>query len=179
MTTRPRIAVSPKIPLLLTLPLLMIIFAACTANVTYKGLKPLYPAYPDSYTWNSGNPYDNVVIEVDSLQPSLEWESFPRQRYILDKGGKMLDRIRNVSYELQIFGPASELVYERKGLSTPHHTVESPLQPLSKYLWSVRARFDLDGHPKVTGWGEMIIDVQAKDFVPRNVPYSFKTPEAK
>jgi hypothetical protein len=57
--------------------------------------------------------------------------------------------------------------------------MDIPLQPSMKYLWSIRSRFDLDGQPKVTGWGEMTIEVKAKNYLPQNSLYSFKTPEVK
>jgi hypothetical protein len=163
--------------LLLLLPLLLL--AACAVQVTFKGLKPVYPEYPESYTWHYGNPYDLVCMEVDSLQPTLKWESFPRLRYLQGGTEKLQSRISNVTYELKVMGTASELVYVRKGLVEPSHKIEIPLLPLTKYLWSVRSRFELDGRPKVTGWGEMTIEVKAKNYLPQNFLYSFKTPEVK
>jgi hypothetical protein len=179
MSTATEMAVSRRVAQLLALPLFMIMLAACTANVTYQGLRPVYPAYPDTYQWDYAKPYDRVVKEVESLQPNLEWESFPRQRYLSTNAGKRFEQISNVTYELRIFGEASELVYERAGLIAPHHRIETPLQPSSRYHWSVRARFDFEGQSRVTQWSEMALDLHSSDFAPRKLPYPFKTPEAK
>ena len=63
---------------MVAVPLLLSLLTACAVQVTSMGLKPEYPEYPECYIWLVGNPYDNVVLEVDSLQPTLKWESFPR-----------------------------------------------------------------------------------------------------
>lgn len=163
----------------LSLLLFILSLAACAVDVTHKGLRPLTPSYPDSYRWHFGNPYDTLVVDVDSQQPTLAWESFPRLRYLSAAEGKSLNHIRNVTYELKISRADAGIVYERKGLTIPQHRVEKPLQTSTRYHWSVRAHFDLDGHPRVTGWGEMEVDVQSGGYVPRNIPYTFRTPPSR
>lgn len=157
----------------------LFILAACAVQVTPIGLRPLYPEYPERYRWHYGNPYDKLIMEVDSLQPTLKWESFPRSQY-LQAGGNPPSRIRNVTYELQILGTESESVYERKGLPAPYHRVAPPLLPSTRYCWSVRARFDVDGQPRVTEWGKMTVVIEdIAHNAPRSLLYSFRTPEAK
>jgi hypothetical protein len=106
-----------------------------------------------------------------SLQPRLQWEAFPRPEDLkADKEGS-LGSARSVTYELRIWraerevpgvcqalswtNPCvfpTELVYARGGLVEPVHTVEAPLAPDTLYVWTVRARFDLNGRPRVTQW---------------------------
>ncbi len=44
--------------------------------------------------------------------------------------------------------PAS--VYARAGIPALSHTLEEAVQPSTKNFWTVRARFELDGQPRVT-----------------------------
>jgi len=78
----------------------------------------------------------------------------------------------------------AELVYERRELTEPVHTVESPLAPATLYLWTVRARFDLRGQPRVTQWGVLLASDRNPKLPPRRDPtipslgyYRFATPQ--
>jgi hypothetical protein len=83
---------------------------------------------------------------VDTLQPTLEWAPFPGE-----KTGP-------VSYDLRIWKLADEaryrweLVYERRDVADPWHTVEQPLENQTTYYWAVRARLVRQGHAEVTPW---------------------------
>jgi hypothetical protein len=125
-----------------------------------------------------------------------------------DKTGA-LGRIQNVTYDLRIWraegsipgvcrpwlpaygsdaagGPCvypAQLVYARAGLPNPFHTVESSLSPSTIHLWAVRARFQLDGQPRVTEWS--VLNETEKHPIypkPRDATrpslghYSFQTP---
>jgi len=50
-----------------------------------------------------------------------------------------------------------ELVYRQQGLGQPEHTLEIPLQPKSRYFWSVRAQFTFDGKRRATEWSAQVI----------------------
>ena len=113
-----------------------------------KNPKPEYSFF--GARWKSGT--------VDSLQPRLEWVSFPSQRdREWDTKGR-LKEIGQVSYDLRIWRLADEknhpstLVYERKRLVDPWHAVEQPLEYGKTYYWAVRARFVRDGHAAATQW---------------------------
>ncbi len=117
-------------------------------------------------------------VEVDSLQPELRWQTFPRQEDIAaDKTGE-LKLIQELTYELRVWktisGSSGELVYARRGLTQAHHKLEEPLEPATKYLWSVRAKFVLDGNARVTEWG-MAGYVLRGEVVPNPSCYRFKT----
>jgi hypothetical protein len=49
-----------------------------------------------------------------------------------------------------------ELIYTRRGIRDPNHTVETTLHPASYYYWSIRAHFRLDGSRRVTEWSEQL-----------------------
>ena len=84
---------------------------------------------------------------TDSLQPTLRWEPFQGS---------------DVTYDLIIWRTTSdkyvggiqpaELIYNRVGLSEAFHTIETPLQSDTLYLWTVRARYSSAGITKMTGW---------------------------
>lgn len=94
---------------------------------------------------------------VDSLQPNLRWEAFPRQldREKLDP--KVLAKVRDVTYDLNVWEAErcerGRLVYARSGLTAPEHRLEEPLAAGQRYFWSFRARFVVDGQPTSTRWG--------------------------
>lgn len=94
--------------------------------------------------------------QVDSLQPVLQWKSFPTAKDIkADKTGE-LSRVSEVTYELKILRAQDsfqgDVVYTRTGLPDSSHKVERPLTPLTRYFWSVRVRFRLDDEYRETGW---------------------------
>jgi hypothetical protein len=111
------------------------------------GLVPLYPEVRVSHlAATSGASLD--FVEVNSLRPQLRWEPFPRELYV---------DLSDVTYELMIWesekGLPGALVYSRQALQEPSHKLEVALEPFRDYLWTLRARFHLNGHPRVTEWG--------------------------
>ncbi len=86
----------------------------------------------------------------------MRWQRFPgAEDHDADKEGN-LGRMEDLSYELRVWktvsGYSGVLVYARHGLTTPYHELEQALEPSSEYLWSVRARFVLDGLTQVSEW---------------------------
>lgn len=138
-------------------------------------------------------PGDSIISHVDSLQPTFRWEAFPRPEDLkVDKAGR-LALARNPTYELRIWRAEdlfpAELVYARSGLTEPVHTVETPFAPDTLYLWTIRARFELNGEPRVMEWGVLTTDRVMDPLwgslnpayietakVPPNGYYMFKTP---
>jgi len=152
---------------------------------------------------------ESLTREAASLQPFFQWEPFPRKVELKADRSGALGRIQNVTYDLRIWraegvnsgvcrpllprygsedrgGPCiypAELVYTRGGLPNPFHTVESPLSPFTVYLWAVRARFQLDGQPRLTEWSVLNETDEHRIFPkPRDGTrpslghYSFQTP---
>ncbi|HEX9189208.1 MAG TPA: hypothetical protein VGB87_19170, partial [Vicinamibacteria bacterium] len=99
--------------------------------------------------------------QAASTTPTLEWESFPRPADLT--ADPRLAAARNVTYELRLwraprsprgeYEPASgPAAYARTGLPGTRHRIETSLAPSEVYLWTLRARFELDGWPQVTEW---------------------------
>lgn len=163
---------------LLTMP---VVLAGCASTVPVAGLRPEYPEM-------RGGVSGRAFVRVDSLQPTLRWESFPRpQDQEADKDG-VLNRIRNITYDLTIWRVEPrrfhgrgldypiELVYARQGLPEPLHTVADGLRPSTKYFWTVRARFELDGQTRVTRWGRVGRETGGRSpFVLNLFQYRFET----
>jgi hypothetical protein len=117
-------------------------------------------------------------MAVDGLRPTLEWEAFPRASD-LARAPELAGRIRKVRYDLVIarahnLAPAG-IGYRRNGLEATSHTVQGSLQPDTRYFWSVRARFELDGRERVTEWG--VGDYRALGCLttPSSDSYRFRT----
>jgi hypothetical protein len=121
------------------------------------GLKPVSP--PSLFRFG---PYESGAAQVASLLPRFTWEAFPARGDIADAAARILQRVSEIRYDLRVWkdeqGGAGDVVYERTGLVLPaknsvvSHTLEMPLSAESSYLWSVRARFRLDGEERVTRW---------------------------
>jgi hypothetical protein len=88
--------------------------------------------------------------------PTLSWISFPPPEY-----EPLRERITEVSYDLRIWESygreprewaPDRLAYSRSRLPGPMHRVELPLAPETPYVWSVRARFKLDGEWRLSPW---------------------------
>jgi len=117
--------------------------------------------------------------KVDQIQPTLSWQQFPRTSDIR-KAPEEMGRVRNVRYDLVIarehnFAPA-EVVYRREGLPGNVHTIKTALSPATRYYWTVRARFDLDGRKRVTEWGSISYMVREQMTAPSQWSYRFRTP---
>jgi hypothetical protein len=162
-------------------PFVVLPLAACVAPLDVAGLRPLSP-----------EPY-NLAPKTDSRRPTLRWESFPRPTDLEADRGGWVRRVQHVTYDLRIWRGVrdqygyqevypAELIYSRSALATPEHLVEIPLASDTQYLWSVRARFELDGQPRVTPWGVLLLPGQSPTGDPRSgsVPprgyFRFATP---
>ncbi len=90
-------------------------------------------------------------VDVDSLRPTFRWRTFPGPR------DDLADKVRDVTYELRVWtasrDASGKLIYARQNLKTSSHKPEEPLEPSTRYLWSVRAHFFIDGNSRVTEWG--------------------------
>ncbi len=104
-------------------------------------------------------------VNAESLQPTLSWQPFPTGPVGDEDAGSASD----VTYDLGIWEgqPVNpwveehEPIYFRTGLRETSHTVEHELKPSTGYAWSVRARFDLHGHPRLTRWARTTFCKQA------------------
>jgi hypothetical protein len=150
----------------------MVFAAGC--GTPKVGLQPQYPPFKKGMFALWGE-----FIEVDSLQPTLRWQAFPRpeDRDRDEKG--ILSRIQDVRYEVRIWktitASSGNLAYARGRLALPYHKLEEPLEPSTKYLWSVRSHFMLDGHPRTIEWG-LAGFLLRDEVVPNPSCFRFATP---
>jgi hypothetical protein len=124
-------------------------------------------------------PFDGFQwSKVESLTPLLRWEAFPRARDRAARGADM-GRVTNVSYDLVIAGKHDQLpaqvIYRRERLPVAEHRVEQALEAGSRYFWSVRARFELDGATYLTDWAG-VMPGRGHIAVPNRLSYRFATP---
>lgn len=133
------------------------------APVPHYVLSPVYPALDLCFFCSTHAMGLREFVLVDSVQPTLQWESFPRAHDLTDSGGQE-QQITDVRYELRVFNtttppsghdslliPAQQ-VYSARNISDPYHKIENKLDICSDYFWTVRARFKLDGRYRVTEW---------------------------
>jgi len=135
--------------------------------------RPIYPELHYSSLWYSishNSPGIHVLFtEVDSLQPTLKWEPFPRPRDRKKGNEALLNKISDVSYDLKIWEVKNDfparLVYDKTGLLEAAHRLSVPLRSGTKYSWTFRARYKLAGRSQVTRW--------AFSNIPSNVPSDY------
>lgn len=142
------------------------------------GLAPLTPATRGQLSGDRlfGNYFEWTT--VDSLHPVLSWQAFPRAADVASQPG-LAERIGNIRYDLLVarennLAPA-EIVYRRDGLSGTSHSVQTALRPATRYFWTVRARFELDGRERVTEWATTSYRVLDRLAAPNSFSYRFKT----
>lgn len=119
---------------------------------------------------------------VDSLQPTLQWERFPRP-HDLTWSSEEMARVKDVTYELIVaeaeYGVPAAIVYRRE-LSESAHRIETTLSPARHYFWTVRARFQLDGRQRVTEWAATRAGESSSGAVaPPALGYQFQTRSSK
>jgi hypothetical protein len=142
---------------------------------SYSGLAPLDVTHPDK-------PHVGEVSFTD-LKPVLAWESFPRAQDIQKLAGGQPGRITDVRYQVRIWeAPAPEqcdqpLRFDGWVASHPivaevrsnQYAVQTPLKPSTRYCWSVRAWFRLDGKLRVTQWSR---------HEESTLPFTYEVPES-
>lgn len=131
------------------------------------GLRAEYPKQNSFIAYSADWPL------VDSLQPTLKWESFPRNKDLTSKN-KIFGQVSDVTYQLRM--SAGDWYYSRDDLREPYHRIEVLLSPSTKYLWTVRACFKLNGEPRCTTWGCLSYVGYSKCRQPHFCSYQFETP---
>ena len=102
--------------------------------------------YMDNAKMNMGH---LELYRLPDLQPTFEWEAFPRNYDIVP--GNAAGQARNLRYDFRIYSRIA-IAYEAVGLEAPRHKPGTPLQPCHAYRWTARATFELNGSPRVTEW---------------------------
>lgn len=161
-----------------------------------RGIAPpvVYSAMPKGFPTISELPAVKFV-KIDTLQPTFEWEAFPNKSAKQADNEEDLEHLKNVTYDLRIWyvvrGLPGELAYERDALPQPRHRLEKPLSPGTRYCWTVRPRFTLNGEPRVGTWafsrlpwppeygaryGSYFYGSSRLEQIPPDNYYRFKTP---
>jgi len=95
---------------------------------------------------------------IDDLTPVFSWEPFPRP---FDTFAPQDAAPVDVSYELRLYEGAitgldavapARVVHTVRGIRENRLAWPHTLQPCHWYFWTVRARFTLNGTPRVTEW---------------------------
>lgn len=121
------------------------------SQISVVGIQPEYPPAK-----RAGLSLFSDYHQIHSLQPTFRWQRFPAPSDKRLLKAQKAGRLKNVTYELRIWKSTPELtgklVYGRKDIPAPHHTIDELLLPATHYLWSVRAHFLMNGRPQVTEW---------------------------
>lgn len=143
---------------------------------TTFGLAPILPATNAGPT---GERLDRFhFMSTDKLRPTLQWERFPREADLKRAPAEMA-RAKNITYDLILtrennLFPA-EVIYRREGLTENTHELDTPLTRDTRYFWTVRARFELDGRRRVTEWGSYRHEAGDRFTSPSYFSYRFMT----
>ena len=144
------------------------------SQVSVVGLQPEYPPVK-----KSGLTLFSDYVQLKTLQPTFQWQPFPRNKDTRLLEAQKTGRLTDVTYELRIWkttpDPPGKLVYSRKGIPNASHAITETLRPSTRYLWSVRAHFSMDGHPRVTEWSLAGYALR-RETVPNLSCFRFKTP---
>lgn len=104
----------------------LFILQACS---TFHGIKPVYP--------DAGHPAYHIV-EVDSLQPILEWAASDGAETTYDlrvmEGPPLEGKIYLESWK----NPELTIVYQKEKIPGSRHKIDVPLKPAHLYFWSVK-----------------------------------------
>jgi len=156
---------------------------------------PVYPSSQYSSLWYSirhNSPGITLLYaNVDSTQPLLQWEPFPRPRDLTPDNESLVRQISNVTYDLKIWEASHDyperLVYDRTNLVDAKHKLEYPLNPQTKYFWTIRARYNISDKPQATRWAFSLIPSTAEgmppggscdlDEIPNTNYFRFMTPQ--
>ena len=174
-------------------------------RVPHYVLSPIYPVLEKClFCGFPKHPTVNFFkfVEVNSMQPMLRWERFPRDYDLIDAEGQH-HQITDVRYDLRVFDAAegvkdngqrrlirvpAQLVYGVRDIPEAYHKIETGLNMCGDYFWTVRARFMLDGRVRLTEWAgayEAAVyhpwnlrhsQESAPDYSPEWLYYPFRTP---
>ena len=137
----------------------------------------LYPDNPPLA--KKGLSLQTDFVEIDTLQPTFRWHPLAIGTDLPEAQASA--RIDNITYEIRIWRTVSsdlgKLVYQRKQLTSTEHQLEQALDYATRYYWSVRAHFDIDGKNRNDGM-DLAGYLLRSDSVPNDSCLRFKTPDS-
>ena len=132
-----------------------LLLAGCSYKASVYGLRPVSPPLRIGGMF-SGSNGELAYPALSFERPRFQWEAFTPPAPIPGSPGSPT----NITYDLRIWkvrnGSPGELVYECKGLPSPAHELPKPIEPQTRYFWSVRARFELDGESRLADWSRAL-----------------------
>ena len=163
---------SAQLGAILSVCLWAVIVAGCS-KPTVVGLHPYNPPVT-----RKGLSLLTDFVKVDTLTPTFRWQ--PLTIKVDPSSGQGPAQIDNITYEIRIWRTVSsndgKLVYRREQLTATEHRPEQPLDPGTRYSWSVRGHFEIDGQARTTEWA-LAGFLLRSDSVPNESCMRFKTPE--
>jgi len=115
-------------------------------------------------------------MPIDSLQPTLRWESFPQHPKGDTERQQLENLIKHVTYDLKVLKlnelALPEMVYSKTGLNAPEQKLETPLEPSTRYYWTFRARYTFNGKPRMTRWARSYLPWDGADTCFGQIPYT-------
>jgi hypothetical protein len=147
------------------------LLTGCSYTASIYGLRPVSPPVKMGAMFSSDN--GRLVYPVmDFVSPRFEWQPFVPPESL---SGAFASPT-NITYDLRIWkihndSPA-DLVYERKALPAPQHKLQHPLEPGTRYFWSVRARFEIQGETRLADWSRSLhpYNLQHLADIPSPIP---------
>lgn len=143
------------------------------------GLAPLYPPTRGAMTGDELIGAYFEWTEIKGYRPTLSWQAFPREE---DRAMAPEDmaRVTNVRYDLVLAEESNmapeKVVYRREGLTKTSHAIGITLKRKTRYFWTVRARFELDGKERLTEWSSTRYQSSPGLTAPSIYSYRFRTP---
>lgn len=117
-------------------------------------------------------------VEVESLTPVFRWHPLmiPHDHQSIKPGS---EGANNITYELRVWRTVAvdgtKVVYVRDRLTATEHQIEKPLEPGTRYYWSIRAHFEIDDRHRATEWALAGYPLR-HESVPNESCLRFKTP---
>ncbi|MDX1432949.1 MAG: hypothetical protein R3286_10920 [Gammaproteobacteria bacterium] len=153
--------------LLLVYPL-MPVFGATGIDAPYRQRRyRITPVHPPAHSYDfEGRPWP---ARLDSFTPVFRWREFPDETArSADFQGK-LGGLSELRYDLRLYrvdyaGGRVRLVLERNGIAGEEYALEQPLAPDTRYVWTIRARFRIEGGERVTRWSGDWLTREVKGF---------------
>lgn len=151
-------------------------WAGAISGCSKPAVVGLYPEYPPVVRKRFSLLAD--FVEIDTLTPTFRWK--PLTIAPTDSSThRISDRIDHVTYEIRIWRTVAsntgKLVYARERLTATEHRLERPLNPGTRYYWSVRANFEVEGRRRTTEWTLAGYTLR-NEAVPNASCLRFKTP---
>jgi len=103
-----------------------------------------------------------AVTRIETAQPEFSWT--PLEELLSAPGQpELTSLLSHLTYEFRLYTAAEivlglipgQLLLERMDLMQPKLQLPSPLESCHTYFWTVRARFRLEGFPRITEWMSM------------------------